>query len=235
MHKYLLFLLLLIAGCDEDNSTEPTGNRDSALHGTWNLSTLKVNGNVTNPSNLSEVPVTIQFNADGTGNVWLSDYGSPAGKISFTWQTSGSQINLTTVEETSVVNYTVSGNSATISFVEGSDTIEIMYSKQGPSTYDPALFGTWSLTTMKVNGTVVNPQDLDEVPVQLQFNSDGSGTVWLEDKGNPTGSDTFNWNTSQTQITFLGIFTGTYSVVGNTLTITYMENSDNIELTLSKQ
>ena len=88
MYKYIrlvLFLALIIVGCDKDSGTEPVTipTHDLALVGTWDLTTCKINGSVVSYQNFADCPVKIQFNAEGTGIVWKKDYGTACGCESF--------------------------------------------------------------------------------------------------------------------------------------------------------
>ncbi len=102
-------------------------------------------------------------------------------------------------------------------------------------THDQALVGIWNLTTLKAGGSIVNPNDEDGVAAKVQFNADGAGTVWIEDYGNPTETNTFNWNTTGNQLTIVGVFVANYIISGITLTLSYTDGTENVELVYTKQ
>ena len=120
-----LFLIVIFISCDDDNGTNPTPQptHDAALVGTWELTTLKVNGVFIAPSMAEEIPVKIKFEADGTGTFWFETNGIP---LPLTWSTTGNQL---TIGDEDVGNYIVSGNTVTISFVEDGDNLELIYTK----------------------------------------------------------------------------------------------------------
>lgn len=99
-----------------------------------------------------------------------------------------------------------------------------------------ALIGTWNLTTMKVDRIIVNLDDYNDVPVEIKFNSDGTGTVWMEGYGYLEGSGPFIWSTNGNQITIQlegeDAASATYSVNDNTLTLTF---SDGWQFIFTKQ
>ena len=68
------------------------------------------------------------------------------------------------------------------------------------------IIGSWAMTGMELNGSTVNPDTLEGVPVGLDFNSDGTATFWASDFGDdPTGVN-IGWRVSGTTlyITFPG-------------------------------
>lgn len=98
------------------------------------------------------------------------------------------------------------------------------------------LVGTWTLTTMRVNGTVVSAADYTDVPVKLLFLHAGSGTVWYESDGKANGSASFIWSSAGNTITVKADGEEgknvAYSVNSTTLTIT---DSSNYQYIYTKQ
>ncbi len=81
----VLFLALIIFGCEKDNGTEPENlpTHDEDMLGKWALTTCRLSGVVVSYENFSDCPVEYQFNANGTGIVWKKDYGIATGTKSF--------------------------------------------------------------------------------------------------------------------------------------------------------
>lgn len=124
-HIFLYLLLTIIfISCDDDSGTNPTPQptHDPALLGVWDLTSLKVNGFIFNPSLAEEIPVRILFETDGKGTVWFENDGVPT---LITWSTTGNQISI----GDDFVDYIISGNIVTISFVEDDDNFELIYTK----------------------------------------------------------------------------------------------------------
>lgn len=98
------------------------------------------------------------------------------------------------------------------------------------------ILGNWNLTTMKVSGADVNPDDYTKVPVKLLFSFTETGTAWYESNGKPSGSESFGWSTNGGNLNLQ--FPGetqksvSYSLNGNQLIIT---DSSNYQYTYSKQ
>ncbi len=235
MFKHILlslFLTVIFISCDKDSGTEPGPTHDQALVGTWDLTTLKSDGNIINPNDEDGVAAKVQFNAGGTGTVWIEDYGNPTETNAFNWNTTGNQL---TIVDVFIANYIISGNTCTISYLDGSEQVELIYSKQSEPIYDIALIGIWVLTTLKSDGNIINPNDEDGVAAKVQFNADGTGTVWIEDYGTPTETNAFNWNSTGNQVTIVGVFVASYTISGNTLTLSYTDGTEIVELVYTKQ
>ncbi|MCB0729926.1 MAG: hypothetical protein KDC88_02735 [Ignavibacteriae bacterium] len=134
MYKYirrLLFIIILLFGCEDDSTTEPstvTGH-DPALVGKWVLSSTKKNGVTTSSENFCNCPIEYQFEQDGTGTVWKEDYGVYCGCNSFSWSTTGNQLTVHEKNEYPFVStYIVNNNSYTLSYVDEGN-IEMTYTK----------------------------------------------------------------------------------------------------------
>ena len=123
LRKKLLLIILLIVGCD--NSTEPS---NESIIGTWNLTTMKLDGEIVNPDEHYDVVIIILFNFGGIGTVWVEDQGTDAGSIPFVWHTNGSQLTLQLEGEDAVsATYSISDNTFNLLF---SDGWELIYTKQ---------------------------------------------------------------------------------------------------------
>lgn len=129
----ITLIFILAAGCNKkDDSTGPTVTNDQNLVATWDLGSMKVNGAAANQNNFEGIPIKIIFNSNGTGTAQLSDYGGAAYNVTFTWSSTGNQLNIQPAGQNPVVGtYTISVNSLIFSFVEGTDTMEFTFTKTG--------------------------------------------------------------------------------------------------------
>lgn len=130
--KFLLLLISLLFVFSCDNS-EPTKPKSNSLIGTWVLSSMKVNNNTVNPDDYNDVAVKITFNSDGTGKVWIEDYGylEEESPISFIWHTNDNQLSIQlSGEDEGVATYSVSGNTLTLTFSDEGESWVFTYSKQ---------------------------------------------------------------------------------------------------------
>jgi hypothetical protein len=109
-----------VSACNGDSSTE---SEQPTLVGTWNLTTLRVGGVVVNPDEHNDVPVKLTFSADGTGSVWISDYGLlESSPEEFIWETQGNQLTVQFSGQTAeTVSYSLSGNALTVDFWSSGD------------------------------------------------------------------------------------------------------------------
>ncbi|MEN8192668.1 MAG: lipocalin family protein [Bacteroidota bacterium] len=104
--------------------------------------------------------------------------------------------------------------------------------------HDQALVGTWELTTCKLNGDPISSENFSDCPVKIEFTEVGSGIVWTENYGTATGCKTFQWSTTNDELTIHQEneypFVSTYTVSNNTLTISFVDDG-NVELIYTKQ
>lgn len=94
-----------------------------------------------------------------------------------------------------------------------------------------SVVGTWSLSSLIVNGVQQDPDNYSDVPVKLTFNSGGSGYAWLEDYGAPDSAESgpLTWQTNGSQMTIQiqgdDAVTVTYTVSATSLTLTFVNGS----------
>lgn len=102
---------------------------------------------------------------------------------------------------------------------------------------DPALVGTWELTECKLNGNITSSENFSDCPVKLEFSESGIGLCWKEEYGSAIGCKSFSWSTTNSELTIHEEneypFISTYVIVGETCTLSYVENGD-IELVYKK-
>ncbi len=117
LKKSILLLMLLVVLSSCKNSTE---TMDSPLVGTWNLTTMKVNGNTVAKADYTGVPVKILFSFTGNGTIWTEDYGKASGTTDFIWSTSGSTLNMQLPGEVlKSYGYSISNSQLTITLTNG--------------------------------------------------------------------------------------------------------------------
>ena len=88
-----LSVFLILTSCSGKKSTNKVDDEVPSLIGTWDLLAVKIDGETVNPDSQYDLPVKMILNSDGTGQVWIEDYGrledgSPSDLI---WHTSGNQ------------------------------------------------------------------------------------------------------------------------------------------------
>ena len=98
-----LFIFLLIISCSNNDANGPDTN---SIIGTWNLTTMKVDGSTINPDEEDSIPYKIRFHSDNsTGVVWMKDYGllDPDSPMSFTWFTNGNILTFSTTSSSTII------------------------------------------------------------------------------------------------------------------------------------
>ena len=92
------------------------------------------------------------------------------------------------------------------------------------------IVGTWTFISLKINNELVTEDELIDAPSQIVFNSNGTGSMLFEDEEEPITAP-MTWSTSGTQLTMQipeeDTTICTYSVSGNTLTITFYDAEEN--------
>ena len=224
MLKYIIYLILLVftISCNKESSTGPTIGHDPNLFGAWILTTAKINGEIIDSTQYDDIPVKMVFNADGSG-MFMEESGSSE---SIAWYTSGSQLR---IDDEVDINYLIVRSSLTLSMTDTIGTIELNYGKEAEKEYDSALIGTWELASVTINGAIVDSNAVGDIPVRLFFDTSGSGTLWDD-----TGSESFTWHTSGQQLTIDGEDVLTYVVSNSILKLTFVDVSDQIELSYTK-
>ena len=108
----LFFGLLISCSDDEKSSTEPNGDIDQALVGTWELTNILAPFPTT-PAAVG-LSLTAKFNSDGTMQLTTTDVDGTVVDDG-TWSTSDGKVTLTLEgEEPGTSSYTISGNVATL-------------------------------------------------------------------------------------------------------------------------
>ena len=130
--KFLLLLISLffVFSCDNDEPTKPKSN---SLIGSWILASMKVNNNIVNPDEYNDVAVKIIFDSDGTGKVWIEDYGylEEESPISFIWHTNGNQLSIQlSGEDEGIATYSINENTFTLTFSDEGESWTFTYTKQ---------------------------------------------------------------------------------------------------------
>ena len=131
MKKLMILSILFIAGCD-NNSTQSSVN---PLVGIWEASemTMSIEGmaitiELNDPT--SDIgTVTYIFGADGVFTTTsVSSYGTES--ENGTWSSTGGKLTLIDIddEETSVYDFTISGNTLTLTGEDNEDGIPMTYS-----------------------------------------------------------------------------------------------------------
>lgn len=129
MLKYLfyIFIILFTVDCHKDNTSEPNVTKDPSLVGRWQLVSLKIDTSYYNPNDFENMVTRIEFKSDGTGNIWLENYGNPDQTMPILWSTSGDVLK---IEGEDDFNYATYGITLIISYIDYSIHYELTYGKQ---------------------------------------------------------------------------------------------------------
>ena len=124
----LVFSFLFTIGCGDDEATDET----NPLVGVWNMTSVVIESEGTTTLDASdEFSIVLIFNEDGT----FSNQGVFEGEShseSGTWSTSGNKLTVITEDvqegtETEIWDYTLSGNSFSMTFTDTEDYYEYTY------------------------------------------------------------------------------------------------------------
>lgn len=211
----------------EDNNDNGGGN--SALVGTWKISSILVNGDDWTQNMPGEIQVTL--NASGSGTIAIFGRNE-----NFTWTATSSTLTVTTPGN-DVVNCNIASLTSTsctltshnmtfpvVGDIEGEVTITLTKvgggDNPGPdNNYSNLIVGTWQVTQTIVNGQDVTAQSGD---VKLSFTANGQG---LLNHNGETENNDFGWSISGNTITITphGDAPATFTIVsldGQTCTFT---------------
>jgi hypothetical protein len=95
------------------------GPEANPLVGTWNLTSVTVDGVPENPDDLIEIPVRFTFSDDGTGSADFETLGQPDGTDALTWSTNGGTLTLQFQGEVPEdITFTLNGDTLTLSGVD---------------------------------------------------------------------------------------------------------------------
>ena len=130
MKRLIVLSVLFIVGCD--NSTEPTVD---PLVGIWEGTEMTVSNDQTSITYQLNDPtsdagtITYIFGEDGVfSNTSISSSGTES--YSGTWSSTGGKLTMIDDEGTEVLDFTISGNTLTISMVEDGVNISATFTKQ---------------------------------------------------------------------------------------------------------
>ena len=123
MKKVLLLAIVLIVGCASENDGSPTGSSVHPLVGVWEGTEITINytsGVLTGTSmttplgeNTQMGTVTYIFGADGVASTTSAD-ATVTETDSGTWSATGNKLTLLSIEETTIIDYSISGNILTM-------------------------------------------------------------------------------------------------------------------------
>ena len=195
-------LLGMTVACEKDNKDDNgNGNTDSRLVGTWQISSLLVDGQ--DRTQMIPEGTQIIMNANGSGTFVLFSQNN-----SFTWSTSGNTLTVNTggnnsqtitchITRLTATSCTLTSNNMEfpgVGPIEGEVTITL--TKEGGDTPEPdtnnystLLLGTWQVDHMTYNGVDATEQMLHGT-VKLSFYQGGTGL--LNDNGETQNND-FSW------------------------------------------
>lgn len=204
MALFAIACIGMTVSCNKDNNNNNgggSGNTDSRLVGTWEISSIMLNG-----QDMSQMVRGSQIimNANGSGSFLIMGQNN-----SFTWSTNG---NILTVIPSGNNSETITCNIASItattctltsnnmSFpgvgpIEGEVTITLTKAGGDPdpqpdtNDYNTLILGTWQVDHMTVNG-VDAPEQMLHGTVKLSFYQGGTGL--LNDNGE-TQNNNFSW------------------------------------------
>ena len=133
MKKLLLIsILLIIAGCDKESTTESSVD---PLVGVWEGTEMTVSNDQTSVTYQLNDPtsdigtITYIFGEDGVfSNTSISSSGTES--YSGTWSSTGGKLTMIDDEGTEVIDFTISGNTLTLTGVEDGVTMSITFTKQ---------------------------------------------------------------------------------------------------------
>ena len=76
-------------------------------------------------------------------------------------------------------------NGLVVSYVEFGEQYELSYTKSSGNSdqVNSNLVAGWNLVSVKIGDTTFNPDNLPEVPVKVEFYSNGTGQMWINNYG----------------------------------------------------
>ena len=218
MAMFVMACVGLTVSCnkDNDNGNGGGGSTQDMLVGTWNVTSLLINGN----DMTAMIPeMQIVMNANGSGNCIVNGRDNQ-----FTWSYANNVLTVNTGNGETVNCTITSINSTTAIFTSSNMSfpgmgqipgeVTITLTKAGgnpdpqPDIYSQLLPGTWQIDNFVFNGN-----DMTEMIGTIRFTFNANGTGVLSDNGETQNND-FTWVIS-----------------GNTITIT--EHGHNMEFTIT--
>lgn len=204
MALFAIACIGMTVACNKDNNNNNgggSGNTDSRLVGTWEISSIMLNG-----QDMSQMVRGSQIimNANGSGSFLIMGQNN-----SFTWSTNGNILTVIpsgnssetiTCNIASITATTCTLTSSNMSFpgvgpIEGEVTITLTKAGGDPdpqpdtNSYNTLILGTWQVDHMTYNGVDVTSQMLHGT-VKLSFYQGGTGL--LNDNGE-TQNNNFSW------------------------------------------
>lgn len=224
MALFAIACIGMTVACNKDNDNNNgggSGNTDSRLVGTWEISSIMLNG-----QDMSQMVRGSQIimNANGSGSFLIMGQNN-----SFTWSTNGNILTVIpsgnssetiTCNIASITATTCTLTSSNMSFpgvgpIEGEVTITLTKAGGDPdpqpdtNSYNTLILGTWQVDHMTYNGVDVTSQMLHGT-VKLSFYQGGTG---LLNDNSETQNNDFSW-----------------VITGNTITVTEHGHSMNFTI-----
>ncbi|HEB84692.1 MAG TPA: hypothetical protein ENI92_06775 [Bacteroidetes bacterium] len=160
-------------------SIRVTGALDDNLVGTWNSTSATLNGEST-----SYGPEVLIFNDDGTGT---QTEGAETDTLSWSVNQNVLIAQYPALNDLgSTTNYTVAGNTLTVTYQDEEGTWVVTYAKETGGEVNTDIPGTWVNVWMEIDGTPVY------YPQVATLNEDSTGISVHLDEGEVV-VDTFTW------------------------------------------
>lgn len=221
---------------------------DAQLVGSWRVVSVETNGTavpVMDYFETGEPADTVVFQLLGDGGFrgfWLSD-SEIVELMEGSWATGNGAIAITDGEGHVMRGSFVANNTSVTLLDPDGDTLKMELTPWAPAaTRDSALVGSWQLQSVTVNGNVVDPGQFFEwepntVSMSVYFYADGTFIpLELDQSGEPTAGEMGTWSTAGNNLTLnLGeVIVATYTVVGNTATLSVQEDGDQVVITFTR-
>ncbi len=223
-------------------------SHEAQLVRSWRVLGIEVNGADTPPRDLFEGQENIdtavfQLLADGTFRAFGLNGAEVVTVIEASWATGGGAIAVTDPEGSVMRgSYIASNTSVTLLDAEG-DTVKFELTPWAPAANRaPALVGTWQAQSATVNGTAVNLDEFFEwepntASMSVYFYADGAFiSAELDNNSERTLAEFGTWSTvgNALTITVDEAMVMTYAVAGNTATLTMQQDGDQVVLTFTR-
>lgn len=200
MALFAIACIGMTVSCNKEDNNNNNGNGgNSALVGTWKISSVLVNGEDWSQNMPGDIQITL--NASGSGTITIFNRNE-----NFTWSATSSTLTVTTpgneVINCNIVSLTSTSCTLTshnmtfpvMGDIDGEVTITLTKEgspdpQPGPdNNYSTLIVGTWQVTQ-----TIVNGQDVTEQSgnVQLSFTANGRG---LLNHNGETQNNDYSWS-----------------------------------------
>lgn len=222
---------------------------DAALVRTWVVDSVQVNGVDTPVADYfrfnPDSAMTMQILADGTliARELAADESEIIGSTQGTWATGGGEFAVTINDFTMRGSYAANNTSATLLDEEG-QTVHIELTPFAPEGQHAAtVVGTWQAASATVNGTPVPLEDFfgwdpGTDRMTIAFFADGTIINTEYQGSNVVFAQLGTWSTTGATLTinFPGedLKVMTFNVVGNTVTVTFTQDGNDMVLTFTR-